>query len=363
MLSRRTVVTLLPAVGLAAASGEALAALASSPFAIDTLTEAPPTTDLRRVFAAGMTGAVVDLVIYPRTEANASAELNKWAAAAVAPDVAFRIVRQPSDFQAAKDARQFAVVLNCQDAAILEAVGDTETDRFNTLKTFYDLGLRVLQLTYNDRNKIGGGYWEDTQVPLSLYGRRLVAEMNRLGMVIDVSHCGEMTTLDAIKTSSRPMAVTHAACRALFDNARNKSDTVLRALADRGGYFGVYNMTLWMTAQPVSSVSTICDHIDHAVKVGGVDLVGFGSDHPPLGEPKSNAEYWVNSMTQWTKANRALGRDVGLPPNGHVYAADLNGPDRLVRIADELGRRRYRSADIDKIPGLNFIRVFNGACG
>jgi membrane dipeptidase len=353
----------LPICGLTLASGRAFAATSPSPFAFDSLTHCDPGTDFGKVFAAGMTGSVVDLEVYPRTEVTALAELGKWAAAAGVPNTTFRIVRQLSDFKAAKEAHKFAVVLDSQDAAILESTGDSETMRFETLKAFYDLGLRVLQLTYNDRNRIGGGYWEDTQVPLSLYGRRLVAEMTRLGILVDLSHCGELTTLDAIKNSTRPMAVTHAGCRALFDNARNKSDKVIRALADRGGYFGVYNMTLWMTVQPTSSISTICDHIDHAVKVGGVDLVGFGSDHPPLGESKSDAEYWVNSMTEWEKLNRALGRDVGAPPNGQTYAADLNGPNRLVRLADELSLRRYRQADIDKILGLNFMRVFNGACG
>lgn len=364
MFSRRFVVGMLPVCGLAIASGRVLAAASStpSPFAFDSLTHCDPTTDFGKAFAAGMTGSIIDLEAFPRTETTALAELSKWAAAAGAPDATFRIVRQVSDFEAAKDARQYAVVLDSQDAAILESMGDSETARFETLKAFYDLGLRVLQLTYNDRNKIGGGYWEDTQVPLSLYGRRLVAEMNRLGILVDLSHCGELTALDAIKNSTRPTAVTHAGCRELFDNARNKSDNLIRALADRGGYFGVYNMTLWMTAQPTSSVATICDHIDHAVKVGGVDLVGFGSDHPPLGEPKSDAE-WVSSMTEWEKLNRALGRDVGGPPNGHTYATDLNGPDRLVRIAEELRRRRYHQADIDKILGLNFIRVLKGACG
>ncbi|MDB5583021.1 MAG: hypothetical protein JWR80_8197 [Bradyrhizobium sp.] len=363
MLDRRTFLGSISTMAALAVAKPGFAAT-TSPFAIDTLTPGPPTVvDLGRAFAAGLTGSIIDLRNFPRTQANARAELEKWTKASEAADTPFRIVREASDFQAAKDAGKYAVILNSQDAAILETPGDTETQRFETLAAFYGLGLRVLQLTYNDRNKVGGGYWEDTHVPLSLYGRRLVAEMNRLGVLIDLSHCDEATTLDAIKTATRPPAVTHAGCLALFKNARNKSDQVIRALAERGGYFGVYNMTLWMTSNPTSSVSTICDHIDHVVKVGGVGLVGFGSDHAPLGEPKSNSEYWVESMTRWNKENLALGRDVGAPPNGHVYAADLNGPDRMLRIADELKRRAYRQADIDKIMGLNFIRVFKAACG
>lgn len=358
---------MLPVCGMTLMSGQvfrAFAASTSSPYAFDSLTNCRPTADFAKIFAAGMTGCVVDLAVVPRTEITALSELGNWADASHTPDATFQIIRRVSDFQLARDARRFAVVLNSQDAAILEWPGDSEESRFNNLRAFHDLGLRILQLTYNDRSKVGGGYWEDTQVPLSLYGRRLVAEMNRLGILVDLSHCDEETTLDGIKTATRPVVVTHAGCRALFDNARNKSDKVIRALADSGGYFGVYNMTLWMTDQTTSSVKTVCDHIDHATKVGGIDLVGFGSDHPPLGEPETDhGETWLESMTEWQKINHALGRQVGNRPIAPMFAIDLNGPDRLVRIADELHRRSYRQDDIDKILGLNFIRVFKESCG
>ena len=337
-------------------------AQAPSPYAIDTLTFDDPTFDAKGAFAAGMTGAVMDLRGFPRQQTLAREELKKWNDAAVAAGAGFRIVRRTADFKAAKDAGQFAVVLNSQDAGILEAAGDSETKRFETLKEFHELGLRVLQLTYNDRNTIGGGYWEDTEVPLSLYGRRLVERMNELGVLIDLSHVGELTTLDAIKRSTKPVAVTHSGARALYDNQRNKRDVVIRALADRGGYFGVYNMTLWMTKAPTSSVVTIADHIDYVVKIGGIDLVGFGSDHPPHGEKESSAQ-WAEILTKWGNTNRALGRRIGEPPNGHGYASDLNAADRLQRLAEELRRRRYKNADVDKVLGLNFIRVMETVIG
>jgi membrane dipeptidase len=330
--------------------------------AFDTLTFDHPDVDGRAALRAGMSGALVDLKAFPRVKSVARAELQLWDRAAAAPGASVFIVRGPGDFDRARDAGRFAVVLDSQNAAILEEPGDTEEQRFETLREFFGLGLRALQLTYNDRNSIGGGYWEDTEVPLSLYGRHLLAEMNKLGVLIDLSHCCEMTTLDAIRHSKRPVAVTHAGCRALFDNQRNKSDAVIRALAERGGYFGVYNMTLWMTEAQTSSVETIVDHIDHAVKVGGMDLVGFGSDHPIFGESGTKS-FWVTDMAGWAADNTALGRKVGGPPKGHVFATDLNGADRMQRIAGELRRRRYREGDIEKVLGRNFVRMFGAACG
>jgi membrane dipeptidase len=216
MLNRRRALTLIPAGGLllTAAVREKAAAASGNPFAFDTLTHCKSSVDFAKAFAAGMTGSIIDLEAFPRSEPSALAELGEWAKAAAASAASFRIIRQAADFQAAKDARKYAVVLASQDAAILETLGDGEDMRFATLAAYHELGLRDLQLTYNDRNKIGGGYWEDTQVPLSLYGRRLVAEMNRLGVIVDVSHSCQLTTLDAIKCSAKPVAVTHAGCRA-----------------------------------------------------------------------------------------------------------------------------------------------------
>lgn len=364
VISRRQALHLMGAGSLAVAlmsPGSASGMASQRRFAIDTLVPDSSDVDFARVFAAGMTGAVVDLDGYPRTRANAGTELRNWVRRE-ANGAPIKIIKHATDFEQALIHRKLAIVLGSQDAAILETPGDAEQDRFDTLKTFYDLGLRVLQLTYNDRNSIGDGYWEQTDVPLSLYGRHLIAAMNELGVLIDLSHCGDTTTLEAIARSSKPVAVTHAGCRALFDNPRNKTDATIRKLAEKGGYFGIFNMTLWMTDATSASVATIVDHMEHAINVGGIDLVGFGNDHGFFGEQKPQAQ-WVADMTGWATQNSDLGRRVGLPPKGHVMARDLNGPDRLERIADELAKRRYSASAIDKILGLNFIRAFEAACG
>ena len=99
-------------------------------------------------------------------------------------------------------------------------------------------------------------------------------------MLIDLSHCSPRTTLQAIELSTRPCAITHAGCRALHETARNKTDEEIRAVAEKGGFFGVFPMSVWLTMRPTTSVDDVVDHIDHAVKVAGVEHVGFGSDGP-----------------------------------------------------------------------------------
>ncbi|MDB6108180.1 MAG: renal dipeptidase [Gammaproteobacteria bacterium] len=328
---------------------------------IDTLSMEAPSFDPRAALDAGLTGVVLDLMGFPRTRETAIAELTKWNAAFAAPDCPFRCILEASDFREAKQLRKFAVVLNSQDAGILgiPSYSNSPTN-IEALRMFHHQGLRILQLTYTNNNGLGTGYSDVYDAGLSRLGRAVVAEMNRLGMLIDTSHCSEKTTLEAIGLSSRPIAVTHAGCYSLYADLRNKSDKVIRALANKGGYMGIYNMTLWMTTRPTSSVETIVDHIDHAVKVGGMDLVGFGSDHPVMGDGLSQAQR-IEQMSYFIRTNK--GWPGGEAPRGHVTASDMDGADRLLVLAEALDRRGYSDAQIEKVLGGNFVRVFGAACG
>jgi membrane dipeptidase len=328
--------------------------------ALDTLMPAAPDFDVEVALRAGLTGGVIDLS-YPRTTPHAFEAIAQWDAAFAKPGSRFLRVRKAADFALAKAAGRFAVVLESQDASILGTPMPANTDsNITTLREFYAAGLRVLQLTYTTNNGLGTGYSERLDVGLFRLGEQVVKEMNALGMLIDLSHCSEATTLQAIALSSKPCAVTHAGCLALFDDKRNKSDKVIRALAEKGGYLGIYNMTLWMTGRATSSVDDIVDHIDHAVQVGGIDLVGFGSDHEPLGDPRPQAEK-VPAMQNFAARNNGL--PGGAPIHGQVTASDLDGPDRLHVLAQALSRRGYVSAQVEKILGANFVRTFGSACG
>jgi membrane dipeptidase len=368
MLNRRGVLggglalALSPALAKAQMTPAEVAALYRRCIVLDTLMPSSPADNEVQALAAGLSGGVCDLNAFPRNNARAVQALAGWAVAFNDSARRFMPILAAADFARAKADNRFAVVLACQNADILDSGSISNSDEnIKNLQNLYKAGLRVLQITYTDANSLGDGYNEPSNGGLKNLGRAVIPEMNRLGMLIDVSHSGERTSLEAIALSTRPAAVTHAGCLALDPNLRNKSDAVIRALADKGGYFGVYNMTLWMTRKPTSSVEDIVDHIEHAVNVGGIDLVGFGSDHGVLGEPIDPASM-LAGMEQFAASSKGL--PAGDPAVfSHTYAKDINTPDRLLIIAQALARRGYRSADIEKILGGNFVRVFRAVCG
>ncbi|QIB66492.1 dipeptidase [Kineobactrum salinum] len=223
------------------------------------------------------------------------------------------------------------------------------------VEEFHNLGVRSAQLTYNYQNWAGAGCKESSGSGLTRFGRELVAEMNRLAMLIDLSHANEATILDAIQASSAPVVISHAACLALHDNIRNISDTVLKALADRDGVVGICQLRPFLThASPDVALPVYFDHIDHAVNVAGIDHVGIGSDR----------DHRVIEMTDEYLAELASeeGENFNLK-EWPLYIDELNGPRRMEVIWNGLRERNYSSVEIDKIMGRNMQRLYQGAIG
>lgn len=334
---------------------------ASHPLAIDTLTPDGPFFDPREGVAAGLTAAVVDLSGFPRNFESAVDALADWSDAFHQEGSGFFKVLEAADLDEARRQGKLGVILASQDAAILDASTASVNDRnLRNLRFFYDLGLRVLQLTHNDRNAVGDSFREKSNAGLSRLGEKVVAEMNSLGMLVDLSHCGDQTTLEAIRLSKKPCAVTHAGCRTLFPTGRNKTDEAIRALAERGGYFGVFAMSVWLTERDQPSVDDVVDHIDHLVKVGGSDLPGFGSDGPVLAND-TPPDVMLEGFRSYYRRNAGLPGSEREPK--HVTVPDLNTPRRLQVLADALARRGYKGDAVDKILGGNFVRVFRAVCG
>ena len=341
------------------------ATLASEVYAralpIDAMATDGPFFDPKEAVAAGLTAVVADLRLYPRTFQQAVDALAAWNDAFRRPDSNFLKVLRAADLEEAKRLGKLGIVLACQDGSILDVATYSVNDRnLRNLRFFHELGLRVLQLTHNERNALADSFRERSDAGLSLLGERVVAEMNALGMLIDLSHCGDRTTLEAIRLSSKPCAVTHAGCRALYPTGRNKTDQHLRALADRGGFFGVFSMSMWLTDRDTSSVEDVLDHIDHAVGVGGIDLVGFGSDGPVLADD-TPPEVALQGIAAYVERNAGLPGSERMPK--HVAVAELNTPRRLALLAGGLARRGYAEDAIEKVLGRNFARVFAEACG
>ena len=174
------------------------------------------------------------------------------------------------DIEQTKEKGRRAVILNFQNTTHI----GTDLDK---LDFFYNLGVRIIQLTYNTRNFVGDGCTERTDAGLSDFGIQVVKRMNELGILIDLSHCGHKTTMDAIEISTEPVAFTHAFCRKLHEHDRGKTDEELKALAEKGGYCGIVVVPFFI-AKENPLLDHFLDHLEHAIEIMGIDKVGVGTD-------------------------------------------------------------------------------------
>jgi len=263
------------------------------------------------------------------------------------PDVLLQ-VRNVAELEQAKRTKRVGVILGFQDATMLE-------QDLSRVELFYNLGVRIIQLTYNIRNLLGDGCLEKANGGLSAFGRAVVGRMNQLGMLVDLSHVGRQTTTDAVDVSMKPVAATHTGCAALNDVPRNKPDAILRAIAQKGGVVGIYLMP-FLRGQGQPSADDFVRHVTHAVDVCGEDHVGVGSDLSitPLDlTPEFRAKH-----AGFVRQRVALGISApGESADVFNYVPEFNTPRRLEQIADALAAAGHSSARIEKILGANWARL------
>jgi membrane dipeptidase len=264
------------------------------------------------------------------------------------PDVLIKVLRG-SDIQTAKASKRLGIVYGCQDTTMLEA-------DLKNLAVFADLGVRIVQPTYNVRNLMGDGCIEKADGGLSKMGYDFIAEMNRLKLLLDLSHAGPRTIAEGIAASKAPMAITHTGCRALVDLPRNTHDSELRALADRGGVVGIYFMPfLRESGQPHSE--DLIRHIEHAANICGGDHVGLGTDGSISGVPLTDAyrAYFRKDVEARKKAGYGA---PGESADVLTIVPEYNEPLRFARLANDLANRGWSNTRIDKLLGANFSRLF-----
>jgi len=236
-----------------------------------------------------------------------------------------------------------------------------EDDPAGRLPLFHDLGVRIVQLTYNVRNRLGDGCLEPANAGLSTLGGSIVERLNAMGMLVDLSHCGQRTTADGIAMSAKPVAITHSGCMAVANMPRNKRDEELRAMAEKGGVVGIYQMP-FLVEKGAPTQEDFMRHLEHALNVCGEDHVGVGSDlsiTPIPQTPEYRARHRQAVETRRARGISAPGED----PEVLAYVEDLNTPRRLERIADLLSSRGHPDARIEKIIGGNWLRLFGEVWG
>lgn len=265
------------------------------------------------------------------------------------PHHGLRVIRNCQDLTKAKEAGEIGLILWFQDPHPVE-------NSLELLRVFYELGVRTMQLTYNRANYLGAGSTEERDRGLTKFGAEVIAEMNHLGMVIDLSHSSKQTALDAMRESKHPVLFSHANPRALTDSPRNKDDEELKLLAEQGGVVGLtpWGPLCWKgIGRP--SLDDYIDHIEYVINLVGVDHVGFGSDNTAdhstdtAGTEEQSALY-PGVVAEY---NRAVGTDPSIR-----HAEGFSGPHDLGNLVKGLKRRDFSESDIGKLLGGNFLRVF-----
>lgn len=255
-------------------------------------------------------------------------DITRWGSFIKAHPTQFLQIEKVDDFARAKAQGTIGIVIGQQNSDHFRVAADVDR--------FYALGQRVSQLTYCG-NKIGGGSSDAVNRGLSEYGVAIVERMNQVGMAIDISHCSDRTSLDAIDASYRPVLVTHSNCRNLVPNsARCKTDEAIKRMAAKGGVMGVTMVRSFVKSAGPATIETVLDHIDHIARLVGVEHVGVGSDVD------------------------LDGRD--FPAQG-PRRYDLDGIDyskKIFDLTESLVRRNYSSENIELILGGNFKRALSG---
>ena len=269
------------------------------------------------------------------------------------PDVLVR-VRTAADIRAAKRDGRCGLVYGLQDGVSFE-------DDLDRLQTLRQLGVMVIQPTYNRRNLLGDGSMEPADAGLSRDGVEAIERMNALGILVDLSHCGRRTAMDAIRVSFKPVAFTHTGCAALADHPRNRTDAELREVAERGGVAGIYVMPYLAGGRQPTGADVVA-HVEHAWNVCGEDHVSIGTDGT-LSAIVLTPEF-VEAFRENTRRRREAGIAApGETDDGYLFASDLNMPRRLEALAGMLVARGHSEARVEKLLGANLLRVFGEAWG
>lgn len=263
-----------------------------------------------------------------------------------------RIVRKADDIRKCAAEGRLGILLGFQNTNCLE-------DRIRFIELFANMDTRVLQLTYNNQNELGGSCYEEEDSGLSRFGREVVVEMARCGVVVDCSHVGDRTTLHAIEHSPKPIAVTHANAASIFPHKRNRSDDVLKALAQTGGVIGCAAYRNITPDYACVTVRGFAELVARTVEIAGIDHVGLGTDF----SYKSNDAFreWMRKG-RWTRSVQYGAGSVARP--GAVAKPDwLPTPDRLKDLEAGLAEVGFSSEEIGKIMGGNWLRLYETVFG
>lgn len=298
---------------------------------------------MERIREAGVTAVCVSLAGQTGGFFESMEEMNVYYNMVGAFPNETMIATTTQDIVQAKKEGKLALIFSFQNAV------PVEDDWVNRLPFLYRNGLRMVQLTYNETNRLGNGCFEPRDAGLTQIGIQIVRELNRLGIVIDLSHVGVQTSLDAIKYSKDPCVFSHADCMSLCESVRNKTDEQIKAIAAKGGVIGFtpYAPFCESVRDQRPTLEDYLKHIDYAVNLVGIDHVGIGTDI---------AEHWA---VRWAGGTPRRYPDMTRNYTWEtIYAEGFHSIACFPDVFDALLKRGYSEEDVYKIAGGNFLRIF-----
>jgi membrane dipeptidase len=264
------------------------------------------------------------------------------------------LIRRAADIAAAKRDRRLGLIMHFQGTDPLE-------DDLDLVDAYKSLGVGMIQLTYNVKNRVGDGCEERTDAGLSRFGLDAVKRMNEARIVVDCSHTGFRTTMDAIEASTRPTVFSHAGAFSVHSSPRNITDEQIKAVAATGGLVGAVGFPAFVGPSTRPSLDDYIRHIDYMVELVGIDHVALGIDYyegqHPIASDEAAAAFYKRALDSGRWSPRSY------PPPPYHYPAGIETPEGLPNLTARLLERGYAPADILKIMGGNWVRVFSEVWG
>jgi membrane dipeptidase len=279
----------------------------------------------------------------PNAYENALQYFARWNGFIANDDDHFMRIDSTSDLKRVKKSGKIGIMLGLQNSEHFRRPDDVDF--------FRGLGQRVSQLTYNTRNLIGNGSTERRDEGISDFGVAIIDRMNKVGMAVDVSHCGDRTTLDAFEISKKPVLITHSNCRALVPgHPRLKTDEAIKKVGETGSVMGITGVRMFVKGDEPTTVEHVLDHFDHVRKLIGPEHLGVGSDMDLYGYDAMPPEL-NKQLRAGYKGSYAFREKIDIE--------GLNHPKRMFDLTEGLLHRKYSDSEVEGILGGNFERVLS----
>ena len=251
-----------------------------------------------------------------------------------------------ADIRAAKAAGKTAIALGFQNVSAFE-------DQIGYIRLFKELGVGIVQMAYNTQNLIGSGCYESRDGGLSDFGREAVAEMNRVGIMCDLSHVGAKTSQDVIDVSDKPVCYSHIAPAGLKDHPRNKTDEQIRTIVEKGGFVGVTMFPPFLKRGTDSTVDDYVEAMDYIINIAGEDAVGYGTDF---------TQGYDRPFFEWITMDKGYARK--LTEFGEILSLEGIGCiGETSNLTAAMERAGWREPRIRKVMGENWLRVLKDVWG